>query len=266
MLSVVATYLAVGAVAGILAGLLGIGGGLVIVPMLVFCFSHQQFPHPIIMHLALGTSMASIVFTSVSSFWAHHKRGAVQWPVVRRISPGILAGTFLGSFVAARLSTNMLKGFFVLFLYYVALQMLTGKKPKASRTLPGTLGMTAAGGGIGVISSLVGIGGGTISVPFMVWCNLGLHQAIGTSAAIGFPIAISGALGYVVNGLAAPELPPYSLGYVSLPALAGIVLASIITAPMGVRLAHSLPVQQLKRLFALLLVAVATKMLISLLP
>lgn len=263
-LTIAITYLTVGIVAGILAGLLGIGGGLIIVPMLIFCFTLQHLPHEVIMHLALGTSMASIIFTSVSSFWAHHKRGAVHWPAVRRITPGIMAGTFLGTYVAAHLSTNLLKGFFVVFLYYVAIQMLKGSKPKAGREFPGVMGMSIVGGGIGVISSLVGIGGGTISVPFMLWCNLGLHQAIGTSAAIGFPIAVSGALGYVVNGLSAQGLPSFSVGYVYLPALAGIVLASVITAPVGVRLAHSLPVQKLKRLFAILLFVVATKMLMSL--
>lgn len=266
IVSIAATYLAVGAIAGILAGLLGIGGGLVIVPMLIFCFDRQRFAPDIVMHLALGTSMASIIFTSVSSFWAHHQRGAVHWPVAGRIVPGILAGTFLGSCVAARLSTNVLKGFFVVFLYYVASQMLMGSKPKAGRDVPGMLGMSAVGGGIGVISSLVGIGGGTISVPFMIWCNLSLHQAIGTSAAIGFPIAVSGALGYVVNGLPEQGLPLFSVGYVYLPALAGIVLTSVITAPMGVRLAHSLPVKKLKQIFAALLLAVATKMLLGLMP
>lgn len=264
MITIAATYLTVGAVAGILAGLLGIGGGLIIVPLLIFCFTRQHLPHEVIMHLALGTSMASIIFTSVSSFWAHHKRGAVFWPAVKRIVPGILAGTFLGSCLAARLSTNFLKSFFVVFLYYVATQMLLGRKPKAERELPGMLGMSAMGGGIGVISSLVGIGGGTLSVPFMLWCNLGLHQAIGTSAAIGFPIAVSGALGYLVNGISAQNLPRFTIGYISLPALAGIVLASIITAPVGVRLAHSLPVKKLKRVFAYLLLVVATKMLLGL--
>lgn len=263
MTILILTYLTVGAIAGILAGLLGIGGGLIIVPMLIFCFERQELSHEVIMHLALGTSMASIIFTSVSSFLAHHKRGAVHWAAVRRIVPGILAGTFLGSCVAARLSTNFLKGFFVIFLYYVAIQMLMGSRPKAGRELPGMIGMSAVGGGIGLLSSLVGIGGGTISVPFMLWCNLGLHQAIGTSAAIGFPIAVSGALGYVANGISAAGLPRFSIGYVYLPALAGIVMASVITAPVGVRLAHSLPVKKLKFVFAILLLVVATKMLVG---
>ncbi len=159
MLYIMLTYLGVGAVAGILAGLLGIGGGLIIVPMLVFCLTRQDIPQEFIMHIALGTSMASIIFTSVSSFWAHHRRGAVRWMVVRRIVPGILLGTFLGTCVAARMSTDFLKGFFVIFLYYVAIQMLINKKPKPSREVPGQAGMFGVGNVIGVVSSLVGIGG-----------------------------------------------------------------------------------------------------------
>jgi uncharacterized membrane protein YfcA len=264
MFELFALYLGVGAVAGVLAGLLGIGGGLVIVPMLVFCMELQGLPQELIMHLALGTSMASIMFTSVSSFMAHHRRGAVDWSVVRRIVAGILVGTFLGTYVAASLSTKNLKIFFVIFLYYVCYQMISGKKPKASRQLPGLAGMFGAGGVIGVVSSLVGIGGGTLSVPFMVWHNIPIHRAIGTSAAIGFPIAVAGTVGYIVNGWKAANLPPFSLGYVSLMALAAIAVMSVLTAPLGVRLAHSLPVDKLKRVFAIILFAVGTKMSVSL--
>jgi uncharacterized membrane protein YfcA len=264
MLTILLTYSLVGAVSGVLAGLLGIGGGLVIVPMLVFCFTWQQIPNEQIMHLALGTSMASIIFTAVSSFWAHHKRGAVHWIVVRRIVLGIFVGTFLGSCIAARLSTNFLKIFFVIFLFYVASQMLLDKKPKPSRQLPGPMGMFGVGNVIGGFSSLVGIGGGTLSVPFMTWCNIPVHEAIGTSAAIGFPIAIAGTAGYIYNGLQTADLPQYAVGYIYLPALAGLIATSVLTAPLGVRLAHSLPVGRLKRIFAVLLYIVGTRMLISL--
>lgn len=262
---IILTYSAVGAVAGVLAGLLGIGGGLVIVPMLLFCLALQGISDQLIMHLALGTSMASIIFTAVSSFWAHHKRGAVNWIVVRRIVVGIFVGTFLGSCFAARLPSNFLKGFFIVFLYYVATQMLLNRKPAASRELPGNVGMFGAGNVIGAVSSLVGIGGGTLSVPFMIWCNIPVHNAIGTSAAIGFPIAIAGTIGYIYNGLNIADLPNMSLGYVYFPALIGIVGVSVLTAPLGVRLAHSLPVNKLKRVFAGLLLLVATRMLITLL-
>jgi len=258
-------YLATGVFAGFLAGLLGVGGGLVIVPVLVFIFAAQHFPAELIMHLALGTSLASIMFTSISSLRTHHAHGAVNWQVVRGITPGIIAGTLGGTVLAAQLSTVFLKVFFVVFLYYVATQMLLNIKPKPSRDLPGAAGMFGVGGVIGAVSSLVGIGGGTLSVPFMTWCNIRLHQAIGTSAAIGFPIAAAGAVGYIANGWGLGTLPAYSLGFVYLPALAGLVVASVLTAPFGARLAHRLPVAKLKKFFALLLYVLGTRMLLSLL-
>jgi uncharacterized membrane protein YfcA len=264
MYEILTVYASMGGVAGILAGLLGVGGGVIIVPILVFCLTRQDVPKEFIMHIALGTSMASIMFTSVSSFWAHHKRGAVHWPVVLRITPSIMVGTFLGSCVAARIPTSVLKVFFVVFLYYVAVQMLSNRKPKPSRDFPGQAGMSFVGSAIGAISSLVGIGGGSLSVPFMVWCNLAVHKAIGTSAAIGFPIAIAGTIGYIFNGTPVQGLPHYSFGYVYLPALASIVAASVVTAPLGVRLAHKLPVDRLKRVFAGFILLMATRMLIGL--
>ena len=256
-------YIALGAFAGVLAGLLGVGGGIIIVPVLTFIFTAQHLPEAHILHMALGTSLASIMFTSISSLRAHHGRGAVEWTVVRRISLGILLGTFGGSWVAAQLSTNFLKGFFVVFLYYVAAQMLLNIKPKPHRQLPGWGAMSGVGGLIGGVSSLVGIGGGTMTVPFLVWCNVAMHRAIGTSAAVGFPIALAGALGYMVNGLSA-QLPQYSLGFVYLPALAGVSAMSVVTAPFGAKLAHSLPIDRLKKIFALLLIVMATKLLLSL--
>lgn len=264
MASVWLLYLVLGAFAGIMAGLLGVGGGLVIVPVLSFIFAYQQLPPEHILHLALGTSLASIIFTSISSLRAHHARGAVNWAVVRQISPGIVFGTFFGSWVASRLSTSFLKGFFVVFLFYVAVQMFFNIKPKPHRQLPGKGTTFGVGGLIGGVSSFVGIGGGSMSVPFLLWCNVAMHNAIGTSAAIGFPIALAGAAGYVANGLAAP-LPPHTLGFVHLPALVGVAAASIATAPLGAKLAHSLPVAGLKKIFAVLLVVIGTKMLLDLL-
>jgi uncharacterized membrane protein YfcA len=264
MLSVFAIYMGLGAVAGILAGLMGIGGGLVIVPMLVFCFAGLGMPHEHIMHIALGTSLASIIFTSISSFMAHHRRGAVNWDIVRRIVPGIIVGTLLGAYIASLMSTNLLKGFFGIFLFYVAIQFLLDKKPKPTRELPGHVGMFGVGNSIGIVSSLMGIGGGTLSVPFMTWCNIHIHQAIGTSAAIGFPIAVAGTVGYILTGQQVVGLPSSSIGYVYFPALFGIVCASMLTAPLGVRLAHWLPVPKLKRIFAVLLLVVGAKMVLSL--
>ena len=264
MLTVLIAYCGVGAIAGFLAGLLGIGGGLIIVPMLISIMGAQGVSPEILMHMALGTSMASIIFTSISSFMAHHKRGAVRWVVVRRIVIGIFSGTFLGSCFAAAMSTAFLKCFFGIFLYVVATQMLLNKKPKPTRELPGSVGMFGVGNVIGGVSSLVGIGGGTLSVPFMVWCNIPVHQAIGTSAAIGLPIAVAGTIGYIYNGFGHASLPAYSIGYINLTALLGIAIISILTAPLGVRLAHKLPVDRLKRIFAILLYVIGSKMLIGL--
>jgi len=258
--SIFLAYLAFGALAGVIAGLLGVGGGIVMVPALIWFFTMQGFPPELIMQMALGTSLAAIAFTSISSLRAHNRRGAVLWPIVKNITMGILVGTFAGSCVAARLSTGFLKGFFVCFLYYVSIQMLLNIKPKPTRQIPGRPGMFGTGLTIGAVSSLVGIGGGTMSVPFMVWCNVPMHMAVGTSAAIGFPIALAGSIGYIVNGMGTANLPSLSLGFISLPALVCIAAVSILTAPYGARLAHKLPVTALKRFFAFFLLAMATKM------
>jgi uncharacterized membrane protein YfcA len=255
------TYIGLGIFAGLLAGLLGVGGGIVIVPMLTFTFTVQHLPPEHVQHLALGTSLATIMFTSVSSLRAHHARNGVNWSVVRRITPGILLGTFSGTWLAAALSGRSLKVFFAVFSLFVAWQMLSDARPKASRQLPGWVGLFVTGTVIGIISSLVGIGGGSMSVPFLIWCNVPALGAIGTSAAIGFPIALAGAAGYLLNGMGAAGLPGQSIGYIYLPALIGIATASYLTAPLGAKLAHNLPVSRLKKGFALLLIATAVKML-----
>ena len=255
------TYCLVGAIVGVLAGLLGVGGGGIIVPILVYLLPRQEVSQDIIMHLALGTSLACIIFSSISSLKAHHLRGAVHWHVVLRIAPGIITGTLIGSTFASMLSTRSLTIFFSLFLYFISVQMLINRKPTPSRQIPGLPGLLTTGNVIGFISSLVGIGGGSLSVPFMVWCNISMHHAIGTSAAIGLPIAAAGTLGYLVNGWGTTGLPDYAIGFIYLPALLGIAASSIITAPLGARLAHSLPVGKLTKIFALLLIVVGTKML-----
>ena len=243
-----------------MAGLLGVGGGLVIVPMITYAFSFQGIVGEHTHHLALGTSLATIMFTSVSSFMAHHRNGAVIWSIFATIIPGILIGTFFGARVAANIPQLWLKSFFVVFLLYVGTQMLLNIKPKASREIPGLLGNSVAGGVIGLVSSLVGIGGGTLSVPYMTWCNVPMHKAIGTSAAIGFPIAVAGALGYLINGVGVPGRPEYTIGFIYLPAFFGIACASVFTAPYGARLAHRLPVTKLKKVFAVLLYCMAVQM------
>lgn len=255
-----AGYLVLGAIAGFFAGLLGVGGGAIMVPVLVLMFAAQGFAAEHLMHLALGTSMAAIVFTSISSLRAHHQHGAVQWPIVKAIAPGILLGTFLGAQLASVIPTRPLAIFFTVFMGYVAFQMLANIKPKPSRQLPGTTGMFAVGSGIGAISALVAIGGGSLSVPFMTWCNVKMHHAIGTSAAIGLPIALAGTAGYLVGGSAATALPDSSFGYVYLPALAACVVMSVLTAPFGAQAAHRLPVTTLKKIFAGVILLLLAKM------
>jgi uncharacterized membrane protein YfcA len=260
-----AAFLALGLASGFIAGLLGVGGGLVLVPALSWIYAQEGFPAQYNIHIALGTSLAVIILTSISSLRAHHGHGAVRWDAVRRIAPGIVLGTLAGSLAAARLPDIGLRWFFTLFLFYAATQMLIGFKPKAQRELPGWAGMTAAGAVIGLVSSWVGIGGGTLSVPFLNWCNIRLQEAIGTSSAIGFPIAVSGALGYALSGQGASGLPQYSLGFVYLPAFASVAILSMVSAPWGARLTHSLPVGRLKKIFAGLLLFMAIRMTYSLL-
>lgn len=255
-----AGYLALGAVAGFFAGLLGVGGGAIMVPVLALMFAAQGIPDAHLMHLALGTSMAAIVFTSISSLRAHHAHGAVQWPIVRTIAPGILLGTFLGAQLASLIPTRPLAIFFTVFMSYVAFQMLANIKPKPTRQLPGSLGMFLVGSGIGAISALVAIGGGSLSVPFMTWCNVKMHHAIGTSAAIGLPIALAGTLGYLVGGVGAADLPAGSFGYIHLPALVACVAMSTLTAPLGAKAAHRLPVPTLKKIFAGVILLLLAKM------
>jgi len=254
-------YIALGLFVGFFAGLLGVGGGSVMVPVLVMLFAAQGFSAGEVMHLALGSSMAAILFTSVASVRAHQAHGAVLWPIVVRIAPGIVLGTLLGARIASLIPTRALALIFTAFICYVSVQMVLNIKPKAQREMPGWFGTSAVGVAIGAISCLVAIGGGALSVPFMTWCNVRIQQAIGTSAAIGFPIALGGALGYVWNGWGVSGLPAGSLGFVYLPAVLAMVVSSVLTAPLGARLTHRLPVATLKRVFAAVLLSLAAKML-----
>jgi len=255
-------YLALGGLVGFLSGMFGIGGGTVLVPVLLILFEVQQFPATHIMHLALGTSMATIVFTSLASMRKHHQYGAVNWAVVHTVTPGILLGTGLGALCATFVPTNGLKVFFALFLCCIAMQILFDLRPQASRQLPGVTGMTITGTLTGWISSLVSIGGGAIMVPFLVWCNVPIRNAIGTSAAIGFPVAAGGTMGYIATGLDTPGLPFPNLGFVHLPSLFWIALASVLCAPFGAKVAHHIQVNLLRKLFAIIMLVLATHLLL----
>ena len=257
-------YLAIGVTDGFLAGLFGIGGGMIMVPMLVFVFTAKGFPAEHMMHLSLATSMATIVFTSLSSVRAHHQHQAVDWKVARAMAPGIVAGALSATLAAGFVPTRPLAIFFTGFMFYAATQMFFEVKPKPSRQLPGMAGLFGAGAVIGGISGVLAAGGAFLSIPFLAWCNLPLKRAIGTAAANGFPIAVAGTAGYILNGLRVEGLPEGSLGYVYLPALAIIVAASMPLAPLGARLAHRLPVKRLRMVFALMLYALALRMLVNL--
>lgn len=256
-------YLAVGAFAGLLAGLFGVGGGVVIVPALAFSFTAQGMNPEVLMHVAVGTSLATIVVTSLSSIRAHHRRGAVLWPVFLRLTPGIIVGAFIGAAVADLLPGEWLRRIFALFILFVAVQLAFGLRPAPNRSLPGTAGMALAGAVIGSVSAIVGIGGGSLTVPFLTWCNVHVRNAVATSAAGGFPIAVAGALGFLYQGWGAAGLPEWSSGYLYWPAFAGIVVASTSMAPLGARLAHTLPAATLKRIFALLLAVIGVRMLLG---
>lgn len=260
-LSFIAALLALGAATGFAAGLLGIGGGMIMVPFLTLLFTWQKMPADLIIHAAIATSMASILFTSVSSVTAHQKKGAIRWNIVAQFAPGLVIGGLLaGGAVFAVLKTGWLALLFTLFVGYSAVQMLLNKKPKPSRQMPGVVGTAAAGTGIGFLSGLVGAGGGFVSVPFMTWCNVPLHNAVATSAALGFPIALANTVGYIWSGMQQQITYPGMFGYVYWPALLVLIVSSVLTAPLGANAAHKLPVATLKRVFAWVLMALALYM------
>lgn len=261
--TVILGYALAGAAVGFLAGLLGIGGGMTLVPILAALFSAQGLAPGHTVHLALGTAMASVVFTSSSSVRAHHRFGAVDWSIVRRVSPGMVAGALLASGASGWIPQRVLALSFAVIVYGGATQMLLGRKPSDTHRLPGRSALFGVGLAIGVVCGLVSAGGAFLTVPFMMWRGVTIHMAIGTAAALGVPVAIVGAIGFVLAGWGTPGLPQASLGFVLLPALAAIVAGSVVTAPIGARLAHRLPVASLKRVFALLLFVLATKMAVS---
>lgn len=261
MLLITLLYLLLGGIAGFFAGLFGIGAGILLVPALHELFVAQGFPADIALRSALGTSMAAIIFSAIASLRTHHKHGAVLWRIVIWITPGILLGTLLGSQLANFLPTRGLALFFVIFLVLIALQMALELRPAATRGLPGKTGLAGVGTVIGVVMSLIAGGGGALAVPYLVWCNVEMKKAVGTAAAIGCPLAISGALGYAVAGWNVGNRPDWSIGYIYLPALLATISTSSLTAPLGANLAHRLPTRAMKRGFAVLLLLVAARMI-----
>lgn len=257
-----AIYLLTGCLSGVLAGLFGIGGGMIIVPALIVVFTWLQVDPAVLTQLAVGSSLAAIVVTAVSATRTHHEKGAVHWPVFRALAPGLCVGVWLGAQLAHRLPGSQLQVMFGVFALLVAAQMGLGLQPKPSRALPGPLGLSAVGGAIGGVSALFGIGGGSLTVPFLSWCNVRMQEAVGTSAACGLPIALAGTASYIVTGWDGPSLPVGSTGYIYWPAVVGIVLCSAPCARFGATLAHRLPAVQLKRAFALFLLVLGIQFIV----
>lgn len=261
-LSLIFSLCLLGLATGFLAGLLGIGGGMIMVPFITAILSSRGVDADLSIKMAIATSMGTIIFTSISSVRAHQKRGAIRWDLVKSLAPGIVLGAAIASVgVFSILKGSALALFFALFVSFSATQMFLDKKPAPSRAVPGPAGLIGAGSVIGFLSGLLGAGGGFISVPFMTWCNVAIHNAVATSAALGFPIALANAVGYVVGGSGLTDSPPYSIGYIWMPALLVIASCSVLTAPLGAAAAHKLPVKKLKRLFASILYLLAAYML-----
>lgn len=254
--------LVLGCFTGFMAGLLGVGGGMLLVPFLTFMLSHHGVETALAVKMAIATSMASIMFTSLSSIRAHHARGAIRWDLVRTLAPGITVMALLtGAVIYPLIRGAALALVFALFVSFSATQMLRNKKTEAHRQMPGTAGRLAAGGVIGALSGLVGAGGGFISVPFMTWCNVPMHNAVATSAALGFPIAVASTMGNVIGGWNVANPLVGGAGYLWLPALAVVSSASVLMAPQGAKVAHGMNVAQLKRVFAGMLYCLAGYML-----
>ena len=254
-------YPLLGCVVGFMAGLLGVGGGLITVPLLFWILQAQGFNHPDLYKIALATSTATIAFTSFSSMRSHASHNNVRWDVVKRVVPGIALGTWIGAYLVHITPVAPLRAVFITFAFYTAYSMLSNRLPKPSRTLPSSAALFGVGNLTGVLSTLISAGGGFISVPFMIWCNVPTRLAIGTSAALGFPIAVFAVLGYLVTGYASTGLPPMTYAYIYVPAVFGIALTSVIFAPIGAKAAQRWNVATLKRIFACVLIGLGLQML-----
>ncbi len=259
----VVVFLLLGVLVGVMAGLLGIGGGGILVPVFTTIFMYLDFPKDSVVHIALGTSMACIAVTSFSSMRAHHANGAVIWSLAKIMTPGMIVGTFSATFLAAYLSSKALAIFFAIFMAYVSYQMFRSRKAHAGSGHASKVELRLVTLGIGAISALVSIGGGSLTVPYLNWRSVEIRKAIGTSAALGFPIAIAGTLGYLINGVMNAASAEYTWGFIYLPAVLLVSIPSFFTAPLGARLTQKLPVQTLKKIFGVLLVLLSLKMLVS---
>jgi len=260
-LPLLAIFLALGTFVGFLAGLLGVGGGFTIVPVLLEVFLREGVARENILPMAIGTSAATIVFTAFSSARAHHARGAIHWPALRALAPGLVVGSLIGPQIASALSPSVMTIIFGGFTCFAALRMLAHRpEAVATRELPGKTAMVGVGVLIGMISGLVGVGGAFMVVPFLTRSNVPLHSAVATSAGVGVAVSVAATTGYILAGMRATHLPPWSVGYVYLPALAAIVVTSTLLAPVGARVAHAWPVARLRVAFVGMLFVLAAYM------
>lgn len=261
MIEVFSASLLLGVFAGLSAGLFGIGGGLIVVPVLAVLFSAQGFNPERVMIMSVATSLATIIFTSIASVLAHHRLGSVIWEKVTGLGPGIIVGAAVGAVVADQIPADGLRVFFIIYLVYVSVQLALEVKLKSGRLKASRELDNAAAVVIGLLSAILGIGGGTLIVPYLVYFQTPMRNAVAASSACGLPVAVAGTVSYAALGWNAPELPEWSVGYIYLPAFFGIVLTSIFTAPVGAKLANRLPAQKLKRYFSLLLLVMAGKLI-----
>ncbi len=261
MIGIIFASLLLGMFSGVLAGLFGIGGGVVIVPVLVFLFTAHGLPTDLVMVMAIATSLATIILTAASSVFAHHRLGSVLWDKVFTLVPGVTLGAIVGAAIAGQINAGFLRAIFIIFLLYVGIQMALGVQPKTgSADYSRKIDFWVAAA-IGLLSSLLGIGGGTLTVPFLVHCRYPMRNAVAIASACGLPIAVAGTLSYMILGMNTPNLPEWSFGYVYLPSFFGVAIGSIFTAPFGAKLAHKLPAQHLKRYFSLLIFILALKLM-----
>jgi uncharacterized protein len=261
LIGIIFASLLLGMISGLLAGLFGIGGGMVIVPVLVFLFTAHGLPTDLVMIMAIATSLATIILTATSSVFAHYRLGSVLWDKVFTLVPGVILGAIVGAAVAGHINAGFLRAIFIIFLLYVGIQMALEVQPKTgSANYSRKIDFWVAGA-IGLLSSLLGIGGGTLTVPYLVHCRYPMRNAVAIASACGLPIAIAGTISYMVLGMNAPNLPTWSFGYVYLPSFFGVSLGSIFTAPIGAKLAQKLPAQQIKRYFSLLIFVLALKLM-----
>jgi uncharacterized membrane protein YfcA len=259
-IALIPAFLVLGAAVGFMSGLLGIGGGFTIVPVLMAVFDAERFDPAHVLPMAIGTSAATVVFTTFASARAHHAHGAVDWRIVRAMAPGLVIGSLVGPQIASALPPRLMAAIFGAFTWFTAFRMVRSRTAKATRELPGSGAMFGVGTMIGVVAGMVGTGGAFLAVPFMTRCNVKVHKAVATSAALGIPIAFAATVGFIVAGLRQADLPPYAVGYVYVPALIAIVATSMLLAPLGARIAHAWPVGRLRKAFAAMLFVLGSYM------